>query len=323
MATIKEVAKKAGVSVATVSRVLNNKGYVHEDTRKAVNLAIKELGYKPNSVARSLYKKTSKTIGFLIPDITNPFFPQLVRAVEDVMYPAGYTTILFNSDENLEHELEYIEGMTSKYIDGFIVVSNTLQWEHLQGIHVPIVALDRHIDKRISSVTIDNYAGGKEAIEFMMKQGCTQIAHLEGPDHVFTSMERKRAYVDMMNDHDLPILCQQGHYELGQGMVSTMQLLSNHPQIDGIFAGNDVMAIGALKAAAKLGIEVPKELSVMGFDGVEWGTAVTPELTTMQQPIYEMGKRAAELLLGQIQDSPSQVEHQRLHTTLKIRQSVQ
>ncbi|PPA69354.1 LacI family DNA-binding transcriptional regulator [Jeotgalibacillus proteolyticus] len=323
MATIKEVAKKAGVSVATVSRVINNKGYVHEDTRKAVDQAIKDLGYKPNSVARSLYKKTSKTIGFLIPDITNPFFPQLVRAVEDVMYPAGYTTILFNSDENLAHELEYIEKMTSKYIDGFIVVSNTLQWEHLQDVNVPIVALDRHIDQRISSITVDNYDGAKKAIEYMLDRGCKQIAHLEGPENVLTSMERKRAYEDMMNQHGLPILCHQGHYELARGMVSTMQLLSNNPKIDGLFAANDVMAIGALKAATKLGIQVPKQLSIMGFDGVEWGTTVTPELTTMEQPIYEMGKRAAELLLMQIQDSPNKIEHHLLKTSLKVRQSVQ
>lgn len=323
MVTIREVAKRAGVSVATVSRVLNNKGYVHEDTRQAVTLAIKELDYKPNSVARSLFKKTSKTIGFLIPDITNPFFPQLVRAIEDVMYPAGYTTILFNSDENLSHELEYIEGMTSKYIDGFIIVSNTLQWEHLKGIHVPIVALDRHMDECISSVTIDNYEGSKKAIQYMLDRGCKRIAHIEGPTHVFTSMERKRAYLDLMNDHQLSTLSQQGHYELEQGMASAMQLLSKHREVDGIFAGNDVMAIGALKAAEKLGVKVPEELSVMGFDGVEWGSSVTPELTTMQQPIYNMGQRAAELLLARIQDVHSRVvEHHRLHAELKVRQSV-
>ncbi|MEW9502816.1 LacI family DNA-binding transcriptional regulator [Jeotgalibacillus marinus] len=322
MSTIREVGKRAGVSVATVSRVLNNKGYVHEDTRKAVTLAIKELDYKPNSVARSLSKKTSKTIGFLIPDITNPFFPQLVRAVEDVMYPAGYTTMLFNSDENLLHELEYIEGMTSKYIDGFIIASNTLQWEHLKGLHVPVVALDRAMDERISSVTIDNYEGSKKAIKYMIDRGCRQIAHIEGPPHVFTSMERKRAYLDSMNDHKLPVLLQQGQYEIEQGMVSTMKILSEHPEVDGIFAGNDVMAIGALKAASKLGIKVPEELSVMGFDGVKWGTLVTPELTTMQQPIYYMGQRAAELLLDRIQNVHSKVEHHQLHAELKVRQSV-
>ncbi|WP_113930606.1 LacI family DNA-binding transcriptional regulator [Bacillus sp. P14.5] len=322
MATISEVAKRAGVSVATVSRVINNKGYVHEDTRKSVANAIKQLGYKPNSVARSLSQKTSKMICFLIPDITNPFFPQLVRAVEDVMYPAGYSTILFNSDEQLEHELEYIEGMTSKYIDGFIIVSNTLKWEHLSALNVPVVALDRFIDDRIPSVAVDNYEGARKALEYMIERGCRNIAHLEGPRHVITSGERKRAYQDVMKENNLPITLQQGHYELEKGMVSTMELLESNRSIDAIFAGNDVMAIGALKAAGKLGIKVPEEVSIMGFDGMEWGTTVLPELTTMQQPIYEIGKKAAEMLLARIQGLPLEREHYVLKAALEVRKSV-
>ncbi|WP_041086781.1 LacI family DNA-binding transcriptional regulator [Jeotgalibacillus soli] len=322
MATIRDVARKSGVSVATVSRVLNEKGYVHEDTRKKVEKAIEILQYKPNNVARSLFKKTSKTIGFLIPDITNPFFPQLVRAVEDVMYPAGYTTILFNSDENLNHEIEYIEGMTSKYIDGFIIASNTLHWEHLHLLNVPVIALDRHIDSRISSVVIDNYTGAVEALEFMFSRGCKNIAHLEGPNYIYTAQERKKAYLNVMKEKNLPVLLQQGNYELEQAMIKTMHLLSEHPNIDGLFAGNDVMAIGALKAAHKLGIQVPKQLSIMGFDGIEWGETVTPELTTMQQPIYEMGRKAAELLLARIHEQDLEVEHHILPVNIKKRNSV-
>ncbi|MGD7045713.1 LacI family DNA-binding transcriptional regulator [Jeotgalibacillus proteolyticus] len=321
MATIKQVAHEAGVSVATVSRVLNDKGYVHQDTRKAVLKAIEDLDYNPNSVARSLFKKTSNTIGLLIPDITNPFFPQLVRAVEDVMYPKGYTTILFNSDENIQHELDYLKGMTSKYIDGFIIVSNTLKWEHLAPLNVPVVALDRHIDNKIASVTIDNYESSRRALEFLVDRGCKRIAHLAGPSHVFTSGERRRAYQDFMNEEGLDSIIQQGAYELQSGMLNTMQLLTKDKQIDAIFAGNDVMAIGALKAAAKLGIKVPKELSVMGFDGVEWGTAVTPELTTMQQPIYQIGKKAAEMLLKRLENPKVSAEHVRLNAELTIRQS--
>ncbi|MDZ5710754.1 LacI family DNA-binding transcriptional regulator [Jeotgalibacillus haloalkalitolerans] len=321
MATIKQVAQHAGVSVATVSRVLNDKGYVHEDTRKAVLKAIEELQYNPNSVARSLFKKSSNTIGLLIPDITNPFFPQLVRAVEDVMYPKGYTTILFNSDENIQHELDYLKGMTSKYIDGVIVVSNTLKWEHLEPLTVPVIALDRHIDDRIASVTIDNYESSFKALEFLVERGCRKIAHLAGPAHVFTSSERLRAYKDFTQKHGLEEMIQEGSYELQSGMLNTMQLLTKYQQVDAIFAGNDVMAIGALKAAAKLGISVPKELSVMGFDGVEWGTAVTPELTTMQQPIYQIGQKAAEMLLKRLETPGLSPEHVRLNAELTVRQS--
>src|SRR5690606_38932945 len=175
MATIREVAKLAGVSVATVSRVLNNRGYVHEDTKKSVEQAIATLNYQPNAVARSLFKKTSNTIGFIIPDITNPFFPQLVRVVERTLRKAGYTVLLINSDEELEQELNIIELMTSKYVDGIIIVSDTLKKEHLQNVKVPVVALDRIISDDIPTIAINNYEGARQAVRYLKENGCKHI----------------------------------------------------------------------------------------------------------------------------------------------------
>lgn len=309
MATIRDVAKLAGVSVATVSRVLNNQGYVHEDTRKKVERAIHELNYKPNAVARSLYKKTSKSIGLIIPDITNPFFPQLVRAVEETMNRAGYTVLLFNSDEVLEREQHIIDLMVRKYVDGIIIVSNTIQYEHLKDLTIPIVALDRVISQEIPSVSVDNYEGARKAVRLLMEKGCKKIAHLRGPENVFTAEERLRGYLDEMSSQRMETFIYAGNYELKTSMAETMKLLTEHSDIDGIFAGNDVMAVGAIKATTKLGIHIPNELKIIGFDGIELGTAISPELSTMKQPIIQLGEKSSELLLNYINGPENVLRH--------------
>ncbi|WAA12539.1 LacI family DNA-binding transcriptional regulator [Fervidibacillus halotolerans] len=309
MATIRDVAKLAGVSVATVSRVLNNQGYVHEDTRKKVEQAIRQLNYKPNAVARSLYKKTSKSIGLIIPDITNPFFPQLVRAVEETMYEAGYTVLLFNSDEVLKREQHIIDLMVTKYVDGIIIVSNTIKYEHLKDLSIPIVALDRVISQEIPSVSVDNYEGARKAVRLLIGKGCKKIAHLRGPKNVFTAEERLRGYMDEMNSQGMETFVYAGNYELNTSMVETMKLLTENREIDGIFAGNDVMAVGAIKAITKLGIHIPDQLKIIGFDGIELGTVITPELSTLKQPIVQLGKKSSELLLNYINGNEKVLRH--------------
>jgi LacI family transcriptional regulator len=297
MATIRDVAKLAGVSVATVSRVLNNQGYVHEDTRKNVKRAIQSLNYQPNAVARSLFKKTSKTIGFIIPDITNPFFPQLVKTVEETLSKAGYTILLFNSGEQLENELKLIELMISKYVDGIIIVSNTIKKEHLINVKVPIVALDRVISKDIPSISLNNYKGAREAVRYLISKGCSHIAHLQGPKDIHVADERLRGYINELEKNKMSKYIFTGNYDLKTSMESTIKLLSEHPEVDGVFAGNDIMAVGAIKAITTLGLQIPNEIKVIGFDGIEWGIAITPELTTMEQPIYTLGEKSVELLL--------------------------
>ena len=321
MATIRDVASLAGVSVATVSRVLNNNGYVHEDTRKKVVQAINKLDYKPNAVARSLYKKTSKSIGFIIPDITNPFFPQLVRAVESFFVEEGYTILLFNSDEELEHELKILEIMESKYVDGILIVSNTIGKDQLERLSIPVVAIDRVIDETIPTVSIDNYHGARGAVRLLLKKGCRNIAHIRGPENVYTAEERLKGYLDEMKAHGLPTYVYAGNYELKISMLTTMKLLSENSGIDGIFAGNDVMAVGAIKAASKLGITIPKELKIIGFDGIELAEAITPELTTMEQPILKLGRKSGKLLLKLIQGEPLNTQHVTYHAKLVERNS--
>lgn len=321
MVTIKDVAKEAQVSVATVSRVINNQGYVHEDTRAKVEKAIKALQYRPNNVARSLFKKKSKMIGFIVPDITNPYFPQLVRAVEDVTNKAEYTTFLCNSDEDLKKELMYLEKMQENHIDGAIIVSNTLELEHVERLNLPIIALDRFFHNSIPSVTVDNYNEARKAVRFLLENGCKKIAHIKGPKYIENSILRQKAYEDEMNEQNMPLIECEGEYHLKDSEKAFLELLKQNPDIDGVFAGNDVMAVGALKAARRLNLSVPEDLSVMGFDGIEWTETVSPEITTMAQPIYEMGKRAATMLLELIDGKRLDDVHVVYDTEMVIKES--
>lgn len=323
MHTIKDVAKEAGVSVATVSRVLNNKGYVNEETRKRVSEVISKLNYKPNAVARSLFKKQSKTIALIVPDIKNPFFPEIARAIEDVMNDKDYTLILCNSDENEEKEKKYLDMMKQKYVDGIIIVTSTLAPKHIEENGIPIIALDRPIGNNIPSVTVNNYDGARQAVRHLKTIGCQRIAHVRGPKNVMNADERYKGYLaEVGNDswfqNDYIV---EGNYNMEQTTKGTMELLKKHPDIDGIFAGNDYMAVGVVKAVTQMGKSIPDDLSIIGFDGIELGKLTNPEITTMSQPIYEIGTEAARLLLDVIEGKKVTKMHHQFHVTLKEGQS--
>ncbi|GAA0485684.1 ribose operon transcriptional repressor RbsR [Salinibacillus aidingensis] len=306
MPTIKDVAKHANVSVATVSRVLNENGYVNEDTREKVLESINKLDYQPNELARTLYTRRSRMIGLIVPDITNPFFPELARAVEDVTNAKNYTFILCNSDDQVLKEKNYIDVLRKKYVDGFIIVTSTLTNDHLEGINTPVVALDRNFEPDIPCVSADNYHGAKLAVEHLHNIGCKKIAHVAGPEFVMNAQHRLRGYLDMVADkpffsEDLVV---NGDYHLQNAKEATMNLLKAHPDIDGIFVGNDLMAVGVLKAAETLAIKVPDQLSIVGFDGITLGETTSPALTTIAQPIYDMGAKATNLLMDMIEGKP-------------------
>ncbi len=323
MSTIRDVAKVAEVSVATVSRVLNNKGYVNEDTRKRVEAAIESLNYKPNAVARSLFKKQSKMIGLIVPDITNPFFPQLARAVEDVTNQLGYTLVLCNSDEDIIKEQKYIEALNQKYVDGFIVVTSTLKAEHIKDLKVPIVALDRPINSDTPTVSVNNYDGARNATKYLIDAGCQKIAHVRGPHNVLPADERYRGYLDEVKDliWYRPELIINGNFNINKTKEVTKKLLTVHPDIDGIFAGNDLMAVGVIKAAEELGIRIPEQLSIIGFDGITLCETTSPELTTMAQPIYNIGSKAVQILVDLIENRQLEQKNYSFSVDLIERQS--
>jgi LacI family transcriptional regulator len=323
MSTIKDVAIEAKVSVATVSRVLNNNGYVKVETRQRVLQAISKFNYIPNEVARSLFNKQSKTVALIVPDIKNPFFPEVARAIEDVMSSHEYTLILCNSDEQVEKEIMYLDVMKQKYVDGIIIVTNTLTPQHIENRNIPVVALDRSISLDTPSVSVNNYQGAIQAVQYLKKIGCKKIAHIRGPINIINADQRYRGYLDEVANEswfsdDYVV---NGNYDVVVTTKATKDLLTAHPEIDGVFAGNDYMALGVLKAASELGIRVPEDLSIIGFDGIQLCQLTSPEITTMAQPIYEIGHKAAQLLLEMIEGKSIPELHHQFQVTLMKGQS--
>ncbi|MGN7382425.1 Catabolite control protein [Chlamydia abortus] len=300
MISIKDVAKHAGVSVATVSRVLNNSGYVGQDTRIKVEKAIKELNYKPNEVARSLFKKQSSAIGLIVPDITNPFFPELARAVEDTAIQLGYNVILCNSDEDENKEQNYLDVLQQQYVKGIIVSSNTMTAKQIEQLNIPVVSIDRVISKGLPTIVVENKKGAMMATRFLQSKGCRRIGHIKGTSGVVNAEERCEGYKEIVGGEPWfkETYITEGQYDMQSSIQAALELLQRHPDIDGIFAANDIMAIGAIKAAYQLGRKVPQDIAIIGFDGISLSKATTPELTTIQQPIYEMGEKATKMLVS-------------------------
>jgi LacI family transcriptional regulator len=301
MATIKEVAKRAAVSVATVSRVLNQNGYVSEEARRKVIKAIRELNYRPNAVARTLFKKTSNMIGLIVPDIQNPFFPELARAVEDVANMYGYTVVLCNSDQDEHKERQYMEALQQKYVDGLIMTTHHVHAQVPADEKMPIVALDRLGDERFPSVVADNYDGGRKAAQYLIEKGAKFLAHIRGPQGITSAEERYRGFMDYVRQHEIDHIVKECPLQLKPAERLATSFFSLYPQVDGIFASTDVVAAGFLKTALKLGIAIPDDVQLIGFDGISFGQLMYPELTTVAQPIYDMGATASRVCIKLIE----------------------
>lgn len=327
MPTIKDVARLAGVSVATVSRVLNNKGYVNTDTKQKVDEAIAKLQYRPNVVARGLAGKKTGTIALILPDISNPFFPEMARGVEDVASDLGYTVILCNSDDQGDKEKSYIEILKQKFIDGLIFASHTLQPDdikHISNNGIAMVVLDRApAADGYCLVRSRNQEGAKLAVQHLLDIGCQKIAHIYGPRETITAQERLMGYEEMVKDLPWysPSLMVPGNFSIDGGALAVEQLLERHPDVDGIFAANDLMAVGALKRLMKLGIRVPDQMALCGFDGINLTEIIEPELSTIAQPIYDMGATAARLLINKIEGKTLDDQVVEMDVQLLTRQS--
>lgn len=323
MASIKDVARLAGVSVATVSRVLNNKGYVGQSTREKVEKTIEQLNYKPNEVARSLFKKQSSTIGLIVPDIMNPFFPELARAVEDTAAKMGLNVILCNSDGNKKKEQAYLDMLKQQYVNGIIVSSNTLTAKQIKELNIPVVSIDREISKGLPTIVVENKLGASMATQYLKSIGRTEIGHIRGTKDVVNAEERYEGYKEVVSQEAWfkESYIVNGNYDMEEAIIATKKLLQAHPTIDGIFAANDVMAIGAMKAANQLGKKVPEQLSIIGFDGITLSAATIPELTTIEQPIYDMGQIATTILVNMMDQQMVEKTYYKLDVKLIERES--
>ncbi len=326
-ATIKEVAQAAGVSIATVSRILNSQSGVSEALKEQVLRAVRELHYQPNAVARALKVQKSRSIGLIIPDIENPFFPALVRSVEDSAKAQGYSLILCNTDGKPAEESKYIKFLFSKQVDGILFVGNSAfseadKW--LLNVQTPIVLLDRRIvGLPLSTVMVDNQAGAFMAVEHLIKMGRKRIALVGGKDTP-TNSERLAGYKQALQAYGIayaPELVTQGAFNFDGGYAGIERLLRAGCQFDAVFAANDMMAIGAVECLAKNGIAVPDDVAVVGFDDIRMAAWYKPALSTIRQPVYEMGRLAVTTLLEQIADPAAEPKSIMLCPELVVRQS--
>jgi LacI family transcriptional regulator len=305
MTTIRDVARQAGVSIASVSRVVNGREGVGTEITERVRQAVSELGFQPNSVASSLKTARTHILACVIPDISNPFFPELVRAVEDAARAAGYATLLCNTDDDPDKEADYLRLLDRRRVDGLILIpchdeAPPAALLHLAARGTPVIIVDRRMDGFACDIVLtDNRHGGRLAARHLLELGHRRIGILNRAPDTSTARERDagfRAELSPAGAYD-PALVRLGRYNLESGRAMAADLLASPVRPTAILAGNDLLAIGALQAAADLGLRVPEDLSVVGFDGILLSQAVVPRLTTVAQPIYRLGELAVQLVL--------------------------
>jgi len=325
MATIRDVAEKAGVTVTTVSRVLNNRGYISEKTRRKVYEAMKELNYQPNELARSLYRRKSYLIGLLIPSVSHPFFAELTSYIEYYAYQNDYKILLCNSLQDVEKEKGYINMLKRHQVDGIIIGSHTLKTEQYLNVNLPIVAIDRYFSEKIPYVASDNYNGGVLATKLLIQKGCRKIAHISGPLILNTpANNRYKAFMDVVKEHNIEnvvVETKLNVFDTDEYKKLIIKLFTDHPDIDGVFASSDLIAATIINAAREIGKEVPKDLKIVGYDDISIAKTIVPPLTTIRQPIEEMAKKTIEIILDQIDGVEVSIENV-LPITLVERESV-
>jgi LacI family transcriptional regulator len=307
MATIHDVARKAGVAPITVSRVINNAGYASQATRQRVEAAIAELGFVPNTLARSLRSKRTDTLALVLSDITNPFFTTLARGVEDTASAAGYNVIFCNSDESEEKEQKYLQVLLQKRVDGILLVparSTPTAVQFLQEHNTPVVILDRYVPlAKTDVVRCDSEKGAYQLVQLLVNLGHTHITVLGGPEGVSTSDDRvagaRRAIAEAKFKQD-KLLVYNGAFTQASGYEMTCQALAASPRPTALFASNNFIAIGAMKALHDLGQRVPEDIALVSFDDLPPALVIFPFLTVAAQPAYAMGQKATELLLKRL-----------------------
>ncbi|MCX6942165.1 MAG: LacI family DNA-binding transcriptional regulator [Verrucomicrobia bacterium] len=311
MASLQEVAQRAKVSIATVSRVLNKSDKVVPETRAIVEQALRELGYRPSRVARRLRMKDGRAhlVGLIIPDIQNPFYAEIARGVEDAAYAAEYALLLCNSDENPEKERFYLDVMRSESVDGIVLPpfdDTDAAVIEMAATGMPVVCVDRSMAKlKTDLVEVDNHRGAFEAVSHLLDKGHKHIGLIEGRSQVSTSRERRRGYLDALTERGITVrkeLMRAGDFKQESGRILANELLALRKPPTALFVCNNLMTVGALATIHQRGLRVPQDVAIVGFDDLPWAEALDPPLTVVRQPAYEVGRQAMELLLKRIMD---------------------
>lgn len=301
MPTLKDVAKETGLTVSTISRVLNNRGYISDKTRENVYAAMKKLNYQPNEVARSLSKQTTNTIGIIVPHIRHPFFAQLISELEYYANKNDFKILLFNSKDRDEKETKYLDMCTSARVAGVILCSGTVKMEEFRGISVPLITIERNLENGTAAVECDNLKGGRLAAKHLIERGCKKIAHISGiHGNPMPADSREVGFIEVCEMEKITHLefkTNLNQYNAGLYHEFISDILINNKDIDGIFASSDLIAAQVLQVCAKLGIDVPQQIKLVGFDDVLVSVVTTPTITTIHQPIKEMAEIAVSLLI--------------------------
>lgn len=301
MATIKDVAREAGLTVGTVSRVLNNRGYISEATRNRVHQVMKELNYQPNEVARSLSKSKTNTIGVIVPHIVHPYFAKLISNLEKAASDRGFKILLCNSREERERELEYLEMLKSNRVAGLVLCSATVKTESLESLDIPVITIERNVGTGTASVECDNYQGGVLAAKHLIACGCKYIINFSGVDKTeMPADSREVGFLDMCRQYGVDgVACksQENQYYAMEYHEYIEKIITENPKTDGIFASSDLIAAQVLQVCAKLGLRVPEQVKVVGFDDVNIASLTTPPITTVHQPVKEMAELSVDLIM--------------------------
>lgn len=325
MATIKQVAELARVSPATVSRVLNGDERVSSVSREDVLRAVATLGYRPNTIARSLRRQQSETIGVVVSDIENPHFTRAVRAIEDAAYRRGYRVVLCNTDETADKQCAYLEMLAAEQVVGVILAPadpSDPTISRLLDMNIPIVAFDRSVDdERADAVVADNVHAARLATEHLLNVGRRNVGFIAGRSEIQTGAERLQGYEEVMKGRGLSCVIGEGEFRLEPARHATRQLLLGHPDLDGLVIANNLMAIGALHALRDARKWIPDDVAVVGIDDPAWSDLVAPAMTTLGQPTHQMAQSAFDLLVDRITKRRTQSRFVIFHFDLRIRES--
>lgn len=305
MVTIKDISKAANVSIATVSKVLNGDySRVSEATKERVLKIAREMNYVPNRLARGLVSNHTHILGLIVSDITNPFFAEMAKGVENKAAKLGYNVILCNTDEDMAREAAYIDVLLQYNVDGVIITSSAIsENEHILKLRdnaTPFVSIDRYIDDETYSVFLDNFKGSYVATEYVIKNGHRRIAYIGGDIMLKIPNQRLEGYYKALDDYGIErdeSLVRLGTYHLESGYDAACNLLDSGCKFTAIVCGNDLIALGAVRAIKERYLRIPDDISIIGYDNIYLATLMEPPLTTIKQPIYDMGDYAVDIMI--------------------------
>lgn len=330
--TMKDIAKEAGVSKATVSRVINHTKPVSAEIRQKVEKVINEYNYKPSSVARSLARSETHVIGLIIPDISNAFYSELVEGISHTAHSKGYNVFLCNTFRDHDLEIEFLNLLEEKQVDAIILTTfhtTKEQKDFIKKFHKPVVTVNRLFTgkdlPRVPNIDIDNFEAAKDAVEYLVETGHKRIGVVRAEQQDQTCIDRLEAYKCVLKKHNMPIddhliVGYDFHFESGyEGM---MDILENHEHPDAMFCLSDELATGAIRAIFDYGLKVPEDISVVGFDDIPLASRFMPAITTISQPIFEMGKAATDTIYKMLTDEDTkEIKNTVLHHEMIIRES--